>query len=138
LVPLPTDFAGPAAKAEQDDEFVRSWRDELLARCWRALAEAEEKAGQPFYTALHLRAKNPGMPSAELARQVGERAGRAFTAVGIRQVLHRARERFADRLIEEVADTLRQPTAEDVVQELIALGLFDYCRPRLAPLGRKG
>jgi RNA polymerase sigma-70 factor (ECF subfamily) len=142
LAQLPADYveaaAGPEPAAEADDEFVRGWREELLARCWAALAEAEAKGSQPFYSVLHLRAKHPGMPSEELARQVGERIGRTFTAVGVRQVLHRARERFADLLIAEVADSLRRPTADDVAQELCDLGLLDYCRPRLASPGRNG
>ena len=141
LAPLPADYAEPLAEPEgaaADDEFVKSWREELLARCWAALAEAEAKAGQPFYTALHLRAKQPRVPSAELARLVGERVGRPFTAAGIRQVVHRARERFADLLIDEVAESLLRPSAEGVAQELMDLGLLDYCRPRLRPPGRGG
>ncbi|MBV8265921.1 MAG: hypothetical protein JO252_06210, partial [Planctomycetaceae bacterium] len=52
-----------------------------------------------------------------------------------RQALHRARERFADLLIDQVANTLGD---SDVEQELIDLGLIDYCRPALRRRARGG
>jgi len=32
---------------DDDRDFLESWRKELLARCWAALARDEEKGGQP-------------------------------------------------------------------------------------------
>jgi DNA-directed RNA polymerase specialized sigma24 family protein len=129
---------GPPPGLAGEDELLASWRAELLARAWAALAALEGRTGQPFYTALHLRANQPKLPSAALAEQVAARAGRPCTAVGVRQVLHRARERFADFLIEEVAHSLQAPTLEGVEQELIDLGLLEYCKPRLRLPRRKG
>jgi hypothetical protein len=54
-----------------------------------------------------------------------------LTAVGVRQLLHRARERFADLLLEEVAQSLDAPTPELLEQELIDLRLLDCCRTAL-------
>lgn len=39
-----------------------------------------------------------------------------------------ARDKFADLLVAEVASSLGHPSAERVEQELIDLGLIDYCR----------
>ena len=53
-------------------------------------------------------------------------------------MLHRARERFADRLIEEVAHSLGDPTPERLVEELIDLGLYEHCRPAWQRRGAEG
>ena len=56
-------------------------------------------------------------------------------AGGVRQTLHRARERFADLLLDEVIQSLDHPDAERLEQELIDLALLEYCRPALERRG---
>jgi RNA polymerase sigma-70 factor (ECF subfamily) len=118
-------------ETESDRLFMESWCDELLARAWAALADMEAKSGRPLHTVLRYRADHPEMHSPEMAEQLTGQIGRPLTAVGIRQTLHRARQRFADLLLEEVAHSLENPTSEKLEQELIELGLFDYCQPAL-------
>jgi DNA-directed RNA polymerase specialized sigma24 family protein len=133
-VPLPADDATLAANQEKtasDRQFVESWCDELLARAWAALAGIETKTGQPFYAVLRYRADHPEMRSPQMAVQLTAQLGRSLTAVGVRQTLHRARRKFADLLLEEVAHSVEDPTPEHLEQELVELGLFDYCRPAL-------
>src|SRR5207253_1754005 len=108
----------------------------LLARAWEALAEAEAKGGRPYHTVLRFRASHPESSSDEMARQVGTQLGRTLTAAGVRQTLHRAREKFARLLIEEVARSLETEDTGRVEQELIDLGLHTYCRPALGNRGR--
>ena len=54
--PLPAEGLETAAvaspAADPDAEFLENWRDELLARTWQALAEAQPT----FFTVLHFRA----------------------------------------------------------------------------------
>jgi RNA polymerase sigma-70 factor (ECF subfamily) len=119
-----------------DKEFLDRWREALLARCWEALARQERESGQLYHTALHFRSSNPGVSSAEMAEKLGARLGRPLTAVGIRQTIHRAREKFSDLLIEEVAASLGTDDLETVEQELVDLGLLTYCQDALAK--RKG
>jgi DNA-directed RNA polymerase specialized sigma24 family protein len=136
--PLPNEGAAlPAASAEMESDrrFIESWCDELLARAWAALAEVESRTGQPFYAVLRFRADHPEMRSPRLAEQLTAQLGRPFSAVGVRQALHRAREKFADLLLDEVAHSLENPTAEQVERELIELGLLDYCLPALKRRG---
>ena len=45
--------------------------------------------------------------------------------------LHLARRKYADLLVEEVAQTLDHPDAEDLAQELGDLGLLKWCEPAL-------
>jgi RNA polymerase sigma factor (sigma-70 family) len=132
--PLPDDGSALAADPEDmksDGRFEESWRDELLARAWAALAEISTATAQPYYAVLRFRADHPDLRSPQMAEQIAARLGRAFTAAGVRQILHRAREKFADLLLDEVTQSLDRPTAEQLEQELVELGLLDYCRPAL-------
>jgi RNA polymerase sigma-70 factor (ECF subfamily) len=136
--PLPADgaaLADEAVGAASDRQFVDSWCDELLARAWAALAEIEARTGQPFYAVLRFRADHPEMRSPRLAEQLSACLGKPLTAAGVRQTLHRARQKFADHLLDEVTQSLDNPTAEQLEEELLELGLLDYCRPAL---GRRG
>jgi RNA polymerase sigma-70 factor (ECF subfamily) len=139
--PLPADGAALASgpgDVESDRLFVESWCDELLARAWAALAEIEARTGQPFYAVLRFRADHPEMRSPQLAEELTARLGRPFTAAGVRQTLHRARERFAGRLLDDVTHALEHPTAEQLGEELVELGLLEYCRPALGRCSVKG
>jgi DNA-directed RNA polymerase specialized sigma24 family protein len=116
---------------EADRLFVASWRDELLAKAWAALADFETSAGRPYYAVLRFRADHPDLRSPQIADRLSLQFGKAFTAAGVRQILHRARQKFADLLLDEVANSMEDPSTERMERELIALGLFEYCRPAL-------
>jgi len=51
--------------------------------------------------------------------------------------LHRARQKFAALLLDEVAHSIERSTAEQVAEELADLGLLDYCQPALEQHGLK-
>ncbi len=132
--PLPAEDAVPADNPdplESDREFTESWRDELLARAWAALAAAQTASGQPLYDVLRFRADHPEIRSPQLAEQLTAERGRAFTPAGVRQLLHRAREKFAVLLLDEVRHSLESPDPEQLEEELLELRLFEYCRPAL-------
>jgi RNA polymerase sigma-70 factor (ECF subfamily) len=57
--------------------------------------------------------------------------GKPLTAAGVRQTLHRAREHFADLLLDELVQALAEPTEADLEDELTELGLLEHCRPAL-------
>jgi RNA polymerase sigma-70 factor (ECF subfamily) len=118
-------------QSEQDEAFRVSWRDELLARAWAALQEAEKSSGQPFFTVLRFRADHPDATSQQMADDLGQVLGKPLTAPGLRQVLHRARERFADLLLDAIAQGLDQPGPAALEEELVELGLLEHCRPAL-------
>jgi RNA polymerase sigma factor (sigma-70 family) len=132
--PLPVDdaaFAAPPQEdAEFDRQFVQSWCDELLARSWGALADLDGGKGQPLYTVLRFRADHPEVRAPEMAERLAAQLGRPFTAGGIRQLVYRARRKFAEFLVGEVANSLENPQAQ-LEDELVELGLLDYCRPAL-------
>jgi RNA polymerase sigma-70 factor (ECF subfamily) len=139
--PLPPDVpesaARPGGDPDSEQALGESWRDELLGRTWRALAQAEQKTGQPCHTVLKLRQDQPLLCSAELAEQLGRRVGKTFTLAAVRQALHRARDKFADLLLNEVVQSLNNPTVRELEEELCDLGLLPYCRSALQRRARR-
>jgi RNA polymerase sigma-70 factor (ECF subfamily) len=137
---LPADHpelaVSPPSMVEIDRDFLTSWRDDLLARTWQALEASEKETGKPFFAVLRFRANHPDMPSAQMAEELTRSIGKALTAANARQLLHRAREKFADLLLEEVMHSLESPDIEQVERELIELNLFEYCRPALERRGQ--
>jgi RNA polymerase sigma-70 factor (ECF subfamily) len=139
-LPLPSCGGEPAAPPEDvpdpDQQFLATWREDVLARAWEALEGHQLRTGQPLYTVLRFRADHPDVPSAQMAEQLGARLGKAPTAAGVRQALHRAREKYVDLVLDEVAQTLDAPTAEQLEEELIDLGLLEFCRAGLERIRR--
>jgi RNA polymerase sigma-70 factor (ECF subfamily) len=133
--PLDPTHPEPAMDAETidavDQEYIKSWRNELMLRAWDALHQIEKTSGQPFYTVLRYRAEHPNVASPLMARELTAQLGKPFTDVAVRQTLHRARQRYSDLLIDEVNNLLEVPSADQLEQELIELELLDYCRPAL-------
>jgi RNA polymerase sigma factor (sigma-70 family) len=132
--PLHSNIEEPLAGDEvgANDEFFRaSWRAELLDRCWKSLEETERDGGKPYYTVMRYRVDHPDAHSPELAEGLSKQLGKSINAGAVRVLLHRAREEFADVLLGEVTDSLDDSSLDEVEQELIELGLLDYCRPAL-------
>jgi hypothetical protein len=46
-------------------------------------------------------------------------------------LIHRARDAFAELLLEEVMESLETASLDDAEDELIELELLEYCRPAL-------
>jgi hypothetical protein len=136
--PLPADSAhqpvAPEA-ASLDREFLDQWRRELLARSWEALGADQQRGKRPYYTVLRWRADHADATAAELATQLSQQEGRSVTEAGARQLLRRARVRFADLLRDEVARSMGGATPQQVEEELRDLGLQAYCPP---PASQKG
>jgi RNA polymerase sigma-70 factor (ECF subfamily) len=132
LVELAEDAASPDPKSEQ--AFVASCRDEFLGRAWRGLKAIEEQSGQLLFTILDYRARHPDTPSQQMADELNRtlEPEKPITAAGVRKTLERARLRFADLLLEEVAQSLDEPDGAEVEQELIDLGLHAYCANALS------
>jgi RNA polymerase sigma factor (sigma-70 family) len=116
---------------EAERAFLASWRDELMHRSWERLAAVGTKVGRQWYAVLRLRAEHPEARSPRLAELLGEAEGKPVTPEAARQLLHRARAKFADLLVEEVARSLDSPTREQLDRELGELGLLEYCRSAL-------
>jgi RNA polymerase sigma-70 factor (ECF subfamily) len=122
------EVAAPDEQAAAEGDFRDSWRQELLSRAWKALERVQAETGQPFHDVLRARVDQPELSSAQLAGHLSSRRDRPLSAVGVRQWLHRARQRFAELLLEEVRQSLEGAPAEEVVEELAELNLLKYCK----------
>jgi RNA polymerase sigma factor (sigma-70 family) len=109
--------------------FLQEWRQGVLDAAWRELQRVEAAGDGQYYTVLRWRATHPDAPMAACADELSARLGKAITAAGVRQTLHRARKRYAELLVEEVARSLGGAPADVVEEELGLLGLLSYCRP---------
>lgn len=113
---------------EREREFVQVWRDEMLKRSWDALSDAEAKSGKPWFTVMRLRVDNPELRSADLASKLGSELGKKVTPANVRVLLHRAREKFSNLLIDCVSDSLNTTEVHEVEEELAELELLEYCQ----------
>jgi RNA polymerase sigma-70 factor (ECF subfamily) len=130
--PLDSDAAEPNDPQKANDEaFVSSFREEVLARTWEALAEAEKTSGKPFYTVLRFKIQHSEMNSTEMAEKLSVQLGKPLSDVNARKILQRARSDFADLLLDEVGRTLENPSTEELARELADLRLLDYCKSAL-------
>jgi RNA polymerase sigma-70 factor (ECF subfamily) len=129
--PLAAEFAVAVEPAETDRQFMASWREELLERTWSALAAANPA----YHAVLRMRIDQPELPSPQMAEQLSAELGKRVTAAWARKTLQRAHEKYADLLLEEVAQSLPQASPATLRQELQELDLLKYCR---AALERRG
>jgi RNA polymerase sigma-70 factor (ECF subfamily) len=123
----PEPAAPPAEDPETDEAFLACWREELLDRAWKALANDNPA----YHAALLFRVENPDASSADAAEQLGGRLGKAVTAAWVRKTVERAREKFAALLLDEVGCSLGTSEPAALQQELRALDLLRYCRTAL-------
>ena len=114
-----------------DKEFNRVWSEELLKKAWAALSNLEQRSGRPLFTVMQVKVENPQMRSGEIAELVSRKTGQEMSTGNARVILHRAREQFADLLVDEVQHSLATDDEERVLEELEALGLLPYCKPAL-------
>jgi RNA polymerase sigma-70 factor (ECF subfamily) len=125
----------PAAQEEstyeQDRQFLASWRELLLQHAWEGLEKIQTRTCQPYHAVLHMKMVNAAMQSDQLAEMLSAQLGKHITSASLRQTLHRARKEYIDLLVEEVIQTLEEPTAEKLEQEFIDLGLHKYCKEAL-------
>jgi DNA-directed RNA polymerase specialized sigma24 family protein len=124
--PLPKDqpASSESAGLESEMDFVKSWREDLLDRTWKALA-----AAQPLYHAVLLfRVENPEIPSPRMAEEIGAKLGSTLRPDQVRKALQRSHAKFAELLVEEVATSMGSPSDNELAEELRELDLLKFCR----------
>jgi RNA polymerase sigma-70 factor (ECF subfamily) len=114
-----------------EERIIEAWRDDLLDRAWDSLHDHEKRTGQPYHTVLKFRVTHPDETAAEMAEQISPTLGRPLSAGAFRQLLQRAREKWAGSLIDEVKLSLKSPSRENVEEELADLRLLHLCKPVL-------
>ena len=117
--------------AEEDRAWTRSWREELLAKGWSALAKIEQSTGTPYYTVLRFRSEHPELRSQEIADQLNGKVAKKLGSSSVRVLIHRAREMLAEQVLDLVLDSIDNASLEECEEELIDLNLLEYCRSAL-------
>lgn len=113
-------------------EWLAQWRRCALDRAWQELERYQRKtAGSLAYTVLRFSLDHPEADSETLAQRVSEQAGQPLRADAFRKQLSRARQRFAEILIQIVQETLSDPTPEHIRDELSDLGLLPFVQDHL-------
>lgn len=122
---LEVDVADDAEAEAWDHE----WQTNVLDHAWAALKDHEQRnPTPPSYSVLKLRTDEPEATSEELAAMLSRQLGAPLRSDACRQLLRRARVRFAELLIAEVRVGLTNPSPQAVADELIVLGLWEYVK----------
>ena len=116
---------------EQHSDADSQWRDAwggcLLERAWSELHAYQRRTpNNMFHTALRLWVDFPDDDSTQLATRASNASGRAILPDNFRKQLSRARRQFADLLVREVTQTLENPSADAVRDELQEMGLLRW------------
>lgn len=111
---------------DADNDLESSWRAELLELTWKALA----RENPTFHAALALRIEEPDLPSGVMAERLTQQLGRPISAENVRKTIQRAHAKFAELLVDLVAESLDTPT--ELEAELTDLDLLRYCRTAVA------
>lgn len=121
------DFCDASGLQTLEESFNENWRQKLLERTWTRLREFAQSRDNHYYTVLSLRAAKPDLNSGAMAEQLSRQIKLDVTSDWVRQNLKRARARFCEILVSEVASTLPvDSTHEDIESELASLRLLKY------------
>jgi RNA polymerase sigma factor (sigma-70 family) len=126
-LPESLQLAARTDETQSERTFEDCLREELLDRAWKALKEANAN----YHAALHLKVFEPELSSREIAEEINRRTGKALSPDTIRKTLERARTKFAELLVEEVARLGQLGDPDQLRSELEQLDLLKYCRSAL-------
>ena len=121
----------PATRQNEEEAWTRSWREELLAKSWHSLSEAEQSSGTPYYAVLRFRCDHPDMHSPEMAVELGRTLGKPLHAPRGAGPDPSCAGNVGRALLDLVRDSLDDASTEELERELIDLSLLDYCREEL-------
>lgn len=128
MQPLPEKWEPADHGTGSDEEWTQCWRQVLIDRTLGILQQDDRRKGQHLYTVLSLRREQPELSSQQAATILSERIGKPVTDVWVRKRFLRARQRFAELLLQIVAESVNPATLERVLEELADLKLLDYVR----------
>lgn len=118
-----------SADDRTDEVWDRAWQQNVLDHVWTALKQYErDNPGTRAHAVLRLRSDFPNDSSEQLAERLSAYVEASIRPDACRQMLRRARVRFASLLIDEVQVSLSNASPERVKDELAALGLLEYVR----------
>jgi hypothetical protein len=128
--PMTHALASKEPEITVEQGWEQEWRQCVLERAWRALERHESRSstgGLP-HVMLRVVIEHPDEDSKTLASRAANLTKETISAESFRQRISRARKVLARLLVQEVAETLQNPTPDAVEDELLTLGLMPYVR----------
>jgi len=123
------DHLADDSETKLESSWLGAWQTNVLDHAWSALKDFERmNPGNPAHALLKWRTEHPDETSEQLAARLSEKLGTAVRPANARQMLRRARLRFADLVVKEIALGLDDPTPTQIEEELAAVGLLEYVR----------
>lgn len=128
--PVDTDLSllDDARTSEQEAEWNAVWKRSVLDQTWSRLLAEDGGQPSPGYRVLKLRVQFPEATSETLAEKLGQLLKSPVKADACRQILRRARLRFAAHLLDEIKAGLDDEREDRVQEELADLGLLEWFR----------
>ena len=121
------DLSQLPSASSANDRWRATWRECVLQNCWNGLREHQKRnPGNLFHAVLKASVEHADDDSTTLAARVASVTGHPLSPEAFRKQLSRARRRFAEILVEEVASTITNVTPELLEEELRDLELFVY------------
>lgn len=121
------EIADNAGDKVPNQNFDENWREELLAQTWTDLEHHQQSTGQLYFVALKLKATSAADSGPCLVDEFSRMTDTQLSEEAFRKHLQRARRRFGELLLSNVAATLAIPTREEVERELADLKLLSFC-----------
>lgn len=113
-----------------EGSFSLAWRQSLLEESWARLELLQQQTGRPYHSVLRARVDHPQMTTKQLYESLSDEPSIPVESA-FRVFVHRARKRFAAILLDQVIESLENPSDEEIELELIELGLHHFCKPAL-------
>jgi len=113
---------------EQESQWTAVWQRSVLDQTWARMLSDDGGKPSPGYRVLKLRVQFPDATSDELAEKLGAQLKSPVKPDACRQMLRRARLRFAAHLLDEIKAGLADESEERIQEELADLGLLDWFR----------
>lgn len=112
----------------EDPDFAQAFRTDLMDRAWSSMREKHPV----LHAVLLAHVRDAEITSQQVADEIVHRLGRKCTANHARVMLHRARAKFVDFLLDEVEQSIPNCTLDELSAELRELNLFKLCEPALS------
>lgn len=112
-----------------ETQWLAAWQKSVLEHAFDALENFENDRPTSYATTIvRLRLEHSEATSDQLAEHFTAATGKPMRADALRQLLRRARLKFAECIVDEVAAGISEPTPGAIAEELAAVGLLDHVK----------
>lgn len=108
----------------ENEQWLAWWREGLIERAWRSMERLEHAhPDEPVYQIYRAVNDAPKATAAQLAKRIASQGSTTISEQTVTKLIPIARTQFAQFIADEVAETLGDPTREEITREIKKLGL---------------